>query len=301
MDMLSWDDLRILLAVHRTGSLLAAGKSLGLSTSTTGRRLDALEAAAGCRLVSRSQGGTQLEPSALRLVRLAEDLEHGLHAERRDRGDLRGTIKVSVPDGAVREVTQALAPFRHAHPHMDIELWGENRLVDLAKREADIGLRLMRSTSNLLVEKQVATLRFGLYASSDYVRRYIPSRRLEQGAAGRHAFIGLDEKWKGLPHEQWMRALGAERFAFRSTSILGILEAASQGFGIAALVEPDARNVGLVRIETETQGPTQPLFLVYHHELRKAPHIRAALEAIETYCRKVNQGQVRQTDIGELN
>jgi DNA-binding transcriptional LysR family regulator len=66
-------------------------------------------------------------------------------------------------------------------------------------------------------------------------------------------------------------------------------------------VEPDARNAGLVRIEAETQGPTQPLFLAYHHELRKAPHIRAALEAIEKYCRKVNQGQVRQTDIGELN
>ena len=60
MDTLSWDDLRILLAVHRAGSLLAAGKMLGLSTSTTGRRIDALEAAAGCRLISRGQSGAQL-------------------------------------------------------------------------------------------------------------------------------------------------------------------------------------------------------------------------------------------------
>jgi DNA-binding transcriptional LysR family regulator len=288
MDTLSWDDLRILLAVHRTGSLLAAGKSLGLSTSTTGRRLDALEAAAGCRLVSRSQGGTQLEPGALRLVRLAEELEHGLNAERRDRGDSRGAIKVSVPDGAVQEAARALLAFRLEHPEMDIELWGENRLVDLAKREADIGLRLTRSTSNLLVEKKVATLRFGLYASADYIRRHLPSRRLQKGEAGRHAFVGLDKKWQGLPHEQWMRALGAEHFPFRSTSILGILEAVRQGVGIAALVEHDARNAGLVRIETSAPGPTQPLFLVYHHELRKVPHIRAAVAAIETYCRRAS-------------
>jgi DNA-binding transcriptional LysR family regulator len=288
MDTLSWDDLRILLAVHRTGSLLTAGKALGLSTSTTGRRLDALEAAAGCRLVSRSQAGTQLEPSAMPLVRLAEDLEHGLHAERRDRGDSRGTIKVSVPDGLVPEVTKALLAFRLEHPNIDIELWGENRLVDLAKREADIGLRLSRSTSNLVVEKQVATLHFGLYASADYVRRHLPSHRLQQGEAGRHAFVGLDEKWKDLPHERWMRALGAERFPFRSTSIFGILEAVRQGVGIAALVEHDARNADLVRIEASGPGPVQPLFLVYHHELRKVPHIRAALAAIETYCRRTS-------------
>lgn len=289
MDTLSWDDLRILLAVHRAGSLLAASKSLGLSTSTTGRRLDALEAAAGCRLVSRGQGGTQLETCAMALVRLAEDMEHGLHAERRDRGGGRGTIKVSVPDGAVQEVTQALLAFREAYPEMDIELWGENRLVDLAKREADIGLRLTRSRSNLLVEKQVGTLRFGLYASADYVRQHLPSRHLQKEEAGRHAFVGLDEKWKGLPHEQWLRALGAERFAFRSTSIFGIIEAVRQGVGIAALVEHDARNAGLVRIEAGKAGPTQPLFLVYHHELRKVPHIRVALAAIETYCRRASR------------
>jgi DNA-binding transcriptional LysR family regulator len=200
MDTLSWDDLRILLAVHRAGSLFAASKVLGLSTSTTGRRLDALEAAAGRQLVSRSQAGTQLEPGALRLVRLAEEMEHGLHAERRDQGESRSTVKVSVPDGAVREVAQALLACRRDHPNMDIERWDDNRMVDLAKREADIGLRLTRSRSNVLVEKQVATLRFGLYASADYVRRHLPSRRLQDGDAARHAYVGLDETAQRSTH-----------------------------------------------------------------------------------------------------
>ncbi|HEY4222156.1 MAG TPA: LysR family transcriptional regulator, partial [Myxococcota bacterium] len=46
----SWDDLRVLLAVQREKSLLAAGRSLGVSTSTVARRLDALEDALGKRL-----------------------------------------------------------------------------------------------------------------------------------------------------------------------------------------------------------------------------------------------------------
>lgn len=286
MDTLAWDDLRILLAVHRAGSLLAAGRALGLSTSTTGRRLDALEAAAGCQLVRRSQGGTVLEPAAMRLVRLAEELEHGLHAERRDRGAGGGTVKVSVPDGTLEEVALALLAMRATHPHIDIVLWGDNRLADLARREADIGLRLTRSTSSVLVEKQVATLRFGLYASADYVRRHLPSRRLEPGDAARHAFVGLDEQWQGLPHEQWMRALGAAQFPFRSTSMAGIRAAVRQGAGLAALVENEGRGSGLVRIDTATPGPTQPLFLAYHHDLRNVPHVRAAVTAIEDWCRQ---------------
>ncbi|HEY6881259.1 MAG TPA: LysR family transcriptional regulator, partial [Polyangiales bacterium] len=42
-----WDDLRVLLALHRHRSLLAAGKALGISTSTAARRIDALQAALG--------------------------------------------------------------------------------------------------------------------------------------------------------------------------------------------------------------------------------------------------------------
>lgn len=283
MESISWDDLRILLAVHRGGSLMAAGKMLGLSTSTTGRRLDALEHAMGMQLVSRYQTGTVIEPHAMRLIRLAEDLEHGLDAERRDRHSLASTIKVSVPDGMVPFVAQALLEFRREFTHVDIELWGDNQLVDIAKREADIGLRLVRSSSSALVEKQVATLRFGLYASADYVRRHLPARRLHKDEVSRHAFVGLDTTWKHLPHEQWLTKLGAVKFPFRSTSILAIIEAVQQGVGIAALVEQDIRNAGLVRIDIDSTGPTQPIFLVYHHELRKVPHIRGAIAAIERH------------------
>lgn len=286
MDINSWDDLRVLLAVQRAGSLLGAGKALGLSTATTGRRLDALEAAVGQRLVNRGRTGTTLEPAALRLVRLAEDLEHGLAAERRDRRPA-GTLKVSVPDGAVQAVAEALLAFRREHPDIDIELIGENRVCDLSKREADIGLRLGPTPSKVLIEKRVAVATFGIYASPDYVARYLPSCRLEPREVGRHPFIGLDLRWRHLPHEQWMTSLGATRFPFRSSSIGAVLEAVRQGVGLAALVEQDARNAGFKRIEVATRGPTQPFYLVYHRELRKVPHVRAAFRWLEGYVRSL--------------
>jgi DNA-binding transcriptional LysR family regulator len=196
-----------------------------------------------------------------------------------------GTIKVSVPEGLVREAAEALLAFRREHPDTDIELMGENRLSDVAKREADIGLRLSRSSSSVLIEKHVATLRFGMYASPDYVRRYVPSRRLRKKDVGRHSFIGLESRWRNLPHEQWMSSLGATRFPFRSSSVIAILEAVHQGVGIAALVEQVGRNAGLLRIEVDSPGPTQPLYLVYHRELRKVPRIKAVVAALEAYIR----------------
>lgn len=281
MENLCWDDLRVLLAVHREGSLLAAGRSLGLSTSTTGRRLDTLEAALGSKLVHRAQSGTVLEPAALRLVRLAEELAHGLDARQRDQRPV-STLRVSVPDGMARTVAQSLLAIRHEHPPVHIELVGENRMADLAKREADIGVRLVRSTSNVLVEKRLATLRFALYAAPDYVRHHLPTRRLLREDAPTQDFVGLDARWKGLPHEQWMRSLGAVRFPFRSSSMEALDEAVRQGVGIAAMLERDPRNDGLVRIEAETAGPSQSFYLAYHRDLRKLPHVRAAVLAIES-------------------
>jgi len=283
MDIPSWDDLRVLLAVYRSGSLLAAGRLLGLSTSTTGRRLDALEAAVGRKLVQRHQTGTELEPVALRLVALAEGLEHGLEAERRDQHTTAGIIRVSVPLGMASAITPALLALRREYPGIDVELIGENRMADVSRREADIALRLVRSTSNVLVERQIATLRFGLFASGDYVRRFLPSRRLRKKDAARHVFLGLDTRWKDLPHERWMVELGAERFAFRSSAIEAIVEAVRQGVGMAALVEQDARHADLIRIGTDTAGPTQPLYLVYHRDLRSAQHVRAAISLIEGF------------------
>jgi DNA-binding transcriptional LysR family regulator len=168
---------------------------------------------------------------------------------------------------------------------IDIELVGENRMVDVAAREADIAVRLTRSTSSVLVEKHLASFRFSLFASADYVRRNLPARRLGKGAAARHPFVGLDVRWKGLPHEQWMIALGATRFAFRSSSIEAIVEAVRQGAGIAALLEKDPRNADLIRIDTDIPGPAQPFYLVYHRDLRNAPHVRTAVASIAAYMR----------------
>lgn len=283
----TWDDLRVLLAVHRHGSFLSAGRELGTSTSTVARRIEALESALGSTLVHRSSAGTSIEPDALRLVALAEELEHGLEAVRRDAGGqasrLAGTVRLSVGDGFVRAVTQGLADFRRKHPETCIELMSESRLADLARREADIGLRTTRTESQVLIERRLGVLRLGLYASQAYVERRLRSARLRPGDFERHDFVGHSGMAaRQKVGEDWLVARGAKHFPFRSNSMLAIVEATERGQGITMLAEVVGRELDrVVRIEVDEPLPSVTVWLVYHRELRQVPRIRAVAAALE--------------------
>ncbi len=284
-----WDDLRVLLALHRHRSLLAAGKALGVSTSTAARRIEALEAALGRTLVHRSSTGTSVEPGALELVSLAEQLELGLEALRRDEGEaaLSGTVRVSMGEGFVRPVTRVLAELRRKHQSLHLEVVSEARLADLARREADLGIRKARSASPVLIERAVGRLRFALYASQSYVERRLRDGRLRAGDFERHDFVGYEGTLRRAPQQQWLEAQGARRFTFRTNSDSALQEAAEQGQGICAIAEAQGRAVpGLVKLDFEGAFPSVPVFLVFHKELRRVPRCRLVASALEAALRQ---------------
>src|SRR5271166_5551736 len=73
---LDWDDVRVFLAVARHGSLRAAGRALGLSQPTIGRRLAAFEATfGGPTLFDRLPEGLRLNAAGDALISVAEELE----------------------------------------------------------------------------------------------------------------------------------------------------------------------------------------------------------------------------------
>lgn len=286
----AWDDLRVLLALHRNRSFLAAGRALGVSTSTVARRIEALEAALGRALVHRGNAGTSVEPGALELVFLAEQLEHGLEAARRDEGDetssLSGTVRLSVGEGFVLPLTQLLSELRLKHPELHFELVSESRLSDLSRREADIGIRKSRSSSPVLVEKSVGRLRFALFASQSYVERRLRGGRLRADDFERHDFVGYDGPMRKSTQEEWLAARGAKRFPFRSNSDFALQAATRHGQGICLLAEALGRELeGLVRLDVDVPLPSVPVFLVFHRELRQVPRIRAVASALEAALR----------------
>jgi DNA-binding transcriptional LysR family regulator len=279
----AWDDLRVLLALHRQGSFLGAGKAIGISTSTAARRIEALEAGLGRPLVHRTNGGTLLEPDALPLVRLAEQLELGLHALRRDdtRDPFAGTVRISLSEGFARPVTQCLCELRRAHPALRFEILSEARRVDLARREADIALRTGSSGFPALIERRLGRVGCGLYAAPSYVERRLHTARLKIADLERHDAIGWEKPGTQMMPMNWLASHGAKRFVFRSNSYQAILEATLQGQGIAVLHDSGERSLpGLVRLEIDAELPHVLIYLVYHRDIRRLPRVRLVVDAL---------------------
>jgi DNA-binding transcriptional LysR family regulator len=284
-----WDDLRVLLALHRQRSFLGAGKLLGISTSTAARRIDALEAALGRPLVHRSRSGTFVEPDALELVALAEQLELGLLALRRNDGkseDVSGAVRLSVGEGFVRPLVGVLAELRRKHQGLRFEVISETRFADLGRREADIAIRKGKSASPALIERGVGRLALGLYAAQSYVDRRLRSTRLASNDFGRHDFIGYDGAMKQSPQAQWLTEQGALHYAFRSNSDYALEEAAVQGQGICLLAKAQASGLPLVQVDCDAGLPSLPIFLVFHRELRNVPRYRLVTRTLEAALRK---------------
>ncbi len=284
----SWDDLRVLLALHRQGSFVGAGAALGVAGSTVARRIETLERGVGRVLVHRGNDGTRLDPDALRLVALAEELEVGLAAlGRGSADDVAGVVRVSASEGMVRPMVPVFARLHVKHPALSVELIAESRLVDLARREADIGLRMVPSTSSSVISRLMGRGSTGVYAARAYIERRLPGASLSSSLAGAHDWIGLDASLERIPQEQWLRAYGAKRFTFRSSSAVAIEHAVVAGMGLAILSDVQARSFAdLVRVDLEREPPHVDVYLAYHRDGRAQPRVRVVVRALEAEIKR---------------
>ncbi|HEY5962178.1 MAG TPA: LysR family transcriptional regulator, partial [Polyangiaceae bacterium] len=168
--MLAWDDLRFFLAVAQHGSLSAAGKVLGVTQPTVGRRIAALEQRLGAQLFVRSANGFTLSETGSGVLVHAEamrDLAVRVEASAsgRDLG-IEGRVRVTASEWMIRSVlSPTLAPLLGEYPALEVELVAEARHFNLAKREADIALRPSEFRHESVLQRVVATVEFGMYAS----------------------------------------------------------------------------------------------------------------------------------------
>jgi DNA-binding transcriptional LysR family regulator len=224
------------------------------------------------------------------LIALAEELELGLASLIRDGRDaeVSGTVRVSLSEGFVRPLVPLFARLQAKHPALSVEVISESRMADLARGEADVGIRIVRSTSAPIISKLLGRASTGLFASREYVERRLPNARLSRNVAGMHDWVGLDASLERLPQEQWMRAYGASRFTFRSNSIIAIEQAVVSGMGIGLLGVVQATSFsGLVKLDLEALPPPVEVFLAFRRDARKTSRIRVVAREIEADARRL--------------
>ena len=198
---MKWDDLRILLAVQRGGTLAAAAKRLGVDQTTVARRLAALEGAAKAKLFLRSQGrlvATELGEIAVvqaervegQILDLEEKLAGGTAAP-------EGKVRVTaVPVLANRLLIPRLGDLLARCPKLEIEIVAEPRNLSLSKRDADIALRLARPQGGAALCRKIGALSYSVYGTANRSGAALP-------------WLTYGDDYADLPQAQWVAKQGA--------------------------------------------------------------------------------------------
>src|SRR5262249_19445929 len=167
-----WSDLKILLALSRAGSVAGAARSLGVDQSTVSRRLAALEESVGARLVLRGGREFAFTAEGRTMASAAERAEAAVveasRSVREGKLEISGKVRVSSLPGLMPPLVRAIAAARETYPALTIELSLDRRAVDLAKGEADMGLRMFRPTEGHLVARKLTDVGWAVYASREY-------------------------------------------------------------------------------------------------------------------------------------
>lgn len=280
---MDWDDLHTFLAIARHGTLSAAARALGVTQPTMGRRLAAMEARTGARLLQRLPGRYSLTPLGESVLGNAERIEaEALAAERTITGRdvaLEGVVRLTTVDTlAAQIVAPALAALQSRHPGIIVELVPDTRSLSLSRREADIALRMSRFEGHEVAARRVGTIAMGLFAA--------PGWRDRIGKGDVRLVTVLDDQ-AHLPEAKWLHeAFPGAMIGFRSNSREVQFWATLSGAGIGALARYRADGEpGLVRLRTDMPDLVRDIWLGVHVDMRHMPRVRAVMDAVTAALR----------------
>lgn len=170
-------DIRFLLVIRESESLLAASRKLGLTPSAVTQRLQQLERKLSIRLLDRSARQLRFtdegEFLCLRGAELVEQFDSLLADLQERRSGFVGKLKINAPFGFGRlHVAPAVAAFQHLHPDVEIQLsLSEQPMVEATDR-FDVVIHIGELRTSNLVGHSIAPNRRYVCASPDFIEQH---------------------------------------------------------------------------------------------------------------------------------
>jgi DNA-binding transcriptional LysR family regulator len=295
VDRLRWDDLELLLALAREGTLSGAAARLDVNTSTIGRRLDAMEARCGAHLFDRTPSGIHPSELARALLPVAESMEQvaadALRVLAGRETEPEGLVRLTAPPGLANWViAPALVELHRRYPKLVIELDASVGYADLTRREADLALRISRPSSGELVAQRLVEADSILAAAPARVRALGKLSSLDH-----IEWITWGRELAGFADAVWVREhVDASRIVLRTSSMDAQLLAAKAGLGAMLLQRPFVESVGLAELPLAASlakrlppRPRAALWLVGHAALLDVPRVRVVWDFIVERVREL--------------
>jgi len=280
------DELEIFIAILDSGSLVAASRKLRRSPPAITRALGTLEERIGTRLIERTTRHLVATEAGLRLAqqarRVLADYEQTVQED--SSAPLRGTLRVTAPVVfGRRHVAPIVNSYLDQYPEMRVELFTNDRNLDLIEEGIDVGLRIGTLADTSMVARRVGQVQSLLVASPDYIARRGEPMSIADIAHHDVIFTAIREK-----APEWrFRHNGREQIVTLTPRLIvneidAVLLAAKAGRGLARVLSyqvADELKAGtLLRVLPKLDAPDLPVQLIVPSARLMAPKSRAFLD-----------------------
>ena len=168
-------EMSVFSKVVAAGSLSAAARDLGVSTAVVSRRLAALEARLGVRLVNRTtrrlaltDEGASYHEACARILGEIEDADAAAAAQR---VEPQGLLKVALPASfGHKHIAPLVPPFAARYPKIQLALSLSDRTVNVIEEGYDLAIRIGELEDSSLAARKLAPNRRVVCASPEYLQ-----------------------------------------------------------------------------------------------------------------------------------
>lgn len=276
------NDIVIFARVVQAGSFTAAGKLLELPKSTVSRKISALEARLGTRLLQRTtrsialtEAGRTYHEHCLRILAEVEASERAMTSYQDEpRGLLRVTAALRL-----RFLGDVFAELLRKYPELRVELVCTDRTIAIVEEGFDMAIRAGALEDSSLIARKLGHVEQVLVASPAYLQRHGEPEHPRE--LRRHQGLLFGSKggatWTLLRGDEQIPASPEPRLVANDFDV--IHAAALAGHGVAMLAEIKVReelDAGrLRRVMPQWRPPEVPLHALYPSAQHLAPKVAA--------------------------
>lgn len=287
-DPVDLEGIRVFVRVAELGSFRRAADALGVPRSTVSRRVAALEATLGARLLQRTTRTVSLTDAGAAYLLTCRPalatLESASRGVTNDPASPRGTLRLTTAvTFGERFLAPLLAEYLRACPQVAVEVLLADRYVDLVQEGFDVAIRAGTLADSSLVAREVARARVGCFASPAYLRaRGTPKRPRDLAAHDAVAHPSM------TPGGRWAFVVDGRRVAVAvkprvtANGMPLALELCRAGLGVARLPAPFAAEAladgSLVEVLGRHALPPAAMHVVFPSARHLPARVRAFID-----------------------
>lgn len=271
---LKWDDINLVLAICREGTLTGAARVLAINHSTVFRRITAIEEKLAVRLFERLPSGYVMTQAGEEMLIAGERMENEYFRLSRKLigkdAQLSGALRITAPDSLTFQVLMPLfTSFCHQYPNIQISLSLANHFFNLEYRETDIAIRSTLTPPESMVGHRLCDFNATFYASG----RYMADKKKAELAKLYWLMPNPGLPW--FSANQWLeKTYPNAKVVFRCDTFIGLHAAAKDSLGIALLpCFLGDSDTSLERVIPPPKALFSELWLLIHPDLRHTARV----------------------------